>query len=299
MAERTTATRAVHPAAAALRPRVGRGALLGRAHGRARAPPLGARGDPAGARPLRRLDRHPLLVPPGDLRLVRHARQRRTGARLPHPPRRRQARRERRRDRDRADGQHAGAQGPDRRHGRSALEEDPARHAVAARQAAGARARVPGRQRGDGRRHPVDGVHPVRRVRVGLPGDGGRPGLHRPGGARQGLPLRRRPARRRAVRAPQRPRPGPAGDLRLHALLQVRRGLPQGRQPDGPDHAPAAHRDRTTTTSSTRTTASATRPPSRRSSRTTACCGRPSCCRAPTAATRGSANSRRRPARSC
>ena len=40
----------------------------------------------------------------------------------------------------------------------------------------------------------------------------------------------------------QRPRRGPAGDLRLHALLQVRRGLPQGRQPDGPDHAPAPDR---------------------------------------------------------
>ena len=68
------------------------------------------------------------------------------------------------------------------------------------------------------------------------------PLLHRPGGAGQGLPLRRRPARRPAVRAPQRPRRGPAGHLRLHALLQVRRGLPQGRQPDGPDHAPAPHR---------------------------------------------------------
>ena len=34
-------------------------------------------------------------------------------------------------------------------------------------------------------------------------------------------------------------------------------------------------------------------------SRTTACCGRPSCCRAPTAATPGSASSTRRPAKSC
>ena len=34
----------------------------------------------------------------------------------------------------------------------------------------------------------------------------------------------------------------PRGHLRLHALLQVRRRLPQGRQPDGPDHAPAADR---------------------------------------------------------
>ena len=51
------------------------------------------------------------------------------------------------------------------------------------------------------------------------------------------------PRDERAARAPQRPRPGPAGDLRLHPLLQVRRGLPEGRQPDGPDHAPAADRD--------------------------------------------------------
>ena len=89
MAETHKAARAVHAPAAPLRPRVRRGALLGRAHGRARAPPLGARGDPAGARPLRRLDRDPLLLPPGDLRLLRRARQRRTGARLPHAPRRR------------------------------------------------------------------------------------------------------------------------------------------------------------------------------------------------------------------
>ena len=67
---------------------------------------------------------------------------------------------------------------------------------VAARQAARARARVPGAARVDGRRDADDGLHPVRRVRLGLPGDGGRPRLHRPGRARQGLPLRRRPARR-------------------------------------------------------------------------------------------------------
>ncbi len=98
---------------------------------------------PAGTRPLRRLDRDPLLLPPGDLRLLRRARQRRTGARLPHPPRRRQERGQGRRHRDRADGQHARHQGPDRRHGRGALEEDPARHALADQQAARARARVP------------------------------------------------------------------------------------------------------------------------------------------------------------
>ena len=39
--------------------------------------------------------------------------------------------------------------------------------------------------------------------------------------------------------APARPRRGPARDLRLHPLLQLRRRLPEGRRADGPDHAPA------------------------------------------------------------
>ena len=70
------------------------------------------------------------------------------------------------------------------------------------------------------------------------------PLLHRPGRAGQGLPLRRRPARRRAVRAPQGPRRGPARHLRLHPLLQVHRGVPEGRRADEPDHAPAPPRRR-------------------------------------------------------
>ena len=144
----------------------------------------------------------------------------------------------------RADGQHARDQGPDRRHGRGPLEEDAARHAVAAARGRGARARVHRAARVDDRRHADDGLHPVRRLRVGLPLDGGRPALHRPRGARQGLPLRRRPARRPAVRAPQGPRRGPARDLRLHALLQLHRGVPQGRRADEPDHAPAPDRRR-------------------------------------------------------
>ena len=89
----------------------------------------------------------------------------------------------------------------------------------------------------------------------------------------------------------QGPRRGPARHLRLHPLLQVHRGVPQGRRADEPDHAPAPPRRAPTTTSSTATTATATRSPSSRSSATTACCTRPSCCRAPTAATRGSASS--------
>ena len=107
----------------------------------------------------------------------------------------------------RADGQHAGAQGPDRRHGRGPLEEDAARHAVADPRGRPARARVHRARRVDDRHHADDGLHPVRRLRVGLPVDGGRPAVHRPGRARQGLPLRRRPARRPARRAPEGPRP--------------------------------------------------------------------------------------------
>ena len=63
------------------------------------------------------------------------------------------------------------------------------------RQGAGARARVHREQGEHGRRDPADGLHPVRRVRVGLPVDGGRSAVRRAGGARQGLPVRRRPAR--------------------------------------------------------------------------------------------------------
>ena len=113
----------------------------------------------------------------------------------------------RRHDPGRADGQHAGDQGPDRRHGRGPLEEDAARHAVAdpRRRPAGARVHRP--RRVDDRHHADDGLHPVRRLRVGLPVDGGRPAVRRPGRARQGLPLRRRPARRPARAAPARTSP--------------------------------------------------------------------------------------------
>ena len=67
---------------------VGRGGLLGGVHDRPRRAPLGARRDPPGQGPPGRLDRHPLLVPRRDLRLLRRAHQRQAGAGLPHPPRR-------------------------------------------------------------------------------------------------------------------------------------------------------------------------------------------------------------------
>ena len=85
-------------------------------------------------------------------------------------------------------------------------------------------------------------LHPVRRLRLLVPVDGGRPGVHRARGARQGLPVRRRPARRADQREALRPRAGPARHLRLHALLLVHRRLPEGRRADGPDHAAAPPR---------------------------------------------------------
>ena len=163
--------------------------------------------------------------------------------------------RRRRRDRGRADGQHAGAQGPDREHGRGPLEEGPARRAVAAAGGRSARARVHRAAGVDDRRDAVDGLHPLRRLRLGLPLAGGGPAVHRPGRARQGLPLRRRPARRPDRGAPARPRRGPARHLRLHALLQLRRGLPEGRGADEPDHAPAPPGHARLRRSRTRTTA--------------------------------------------
>ena len=160
-----------------------------------------------------------------------------------------------------------------------------------------ARARVHRPAGVDDRRHADDGLHPVRRLRVGLPLDGGRPALRRPGRARQGLPLRRRPARRPAVRAAQGPRRGPARDLRLHALLQLHRGVPQGRRADEPDHAAAPDRGLRP-----RDQRPQQRPPARagvrrRTSSATACCTRPTCCPTPTAASSTRARCRSSPAR--
>ena len=93
-----------------------------------------------------------------------------------------------------------------------------------------------------------------------LPVARGRPRVHRPRRARQGLPLRRRPARRRSTEERlTRPRRGPARHLRLHPLLRLRRGLPQGRGADEPDHAPAPHGDRRLRDQGHATTATATR----------------------------------------
>ena len=190
----------------------------------------------------------------------------------------------------RADGQHARDPRPDRRHGRGPLEEDPPRHAVADQQAAGPRARIHRPARVHGRRHPDDGLHPVRRLRLGLPCrwrsircSSARPRWPRPTASSA---TRATPSTRSGSRTSPRIR---ARHLRLHPLLQLHRGLPEGRGSDEPDHAPAAHGRVRLTTSRTATTATATRTPSSRTSRATGCCTRPTCCPIPTAAssTRG------------
>ena len=64
-----------------------------------------------------------------------------------------------------------------------------------------------------------------------------------------------------------RPRRGPARHLRLHALLQLHRGVPEGRRADEPDHAAAADRRLRLRASTTATTATGTRWRSSRTSR--------------------------------
>ena len=190
--------RAVHAAGAALQARVRRGSLLGGVRRRARPDPFGPRRAASDQGPPGRLALRALLVSRRDLWLLRSQDQRPVDARLPDPDRRgagvRQPPGPRRRapaGGRRADGEHARDQGPGHRHGVDALEEDAPGHAMAAgrRQPTGARADRPARV--DGRHHADDRLHPVRRLRVLVPVDGGRSGLHRPGGARQGLPLRR------------------------------------------------------------------------------------------------------------
>ena len=193
---------------ASLRPRVGRGAVLGRAHDRARAAPLGARGHPAGAR------RASTARSASAARAARRSAARAACGSTASPawPATRTSTTRCAAPRDGVIEVEPMGNMPvikdlivdmDAVHWKKIQrvtpwlinkEPIPEREYIVA-------ARV------DGRRHAVDGLHPVRRLRVGLPVDGGRPAVHRPGRAGQGLPLRRRPARRRAVRAPARTSP--------------------------------------------------------------------------------------------
>ena len=245
-------SQAAHPP---LRPRVGRRGVLGRAHRRTRAAPLGARGHPAGRGALRRLDRDPLLVSRGDLRLVRRPHQRPARPGVPHAPRQGPGGLARRRDRGRADRQHARAQGPDRRHGPGPLEEIPARHAVARQQGADPRARVhrPGLQHG--RRHADDCIQCGACVSTAS-----RWRSTRSSSARRRWRAYRSPATRATPHSerPQRPRRGSARHLRLHALLQCIEACPKGVAPMARSCACAAW-PATITRSRTATTGAATR----------------------------------------
>ena len=120
-------------------------------------------------------------------------------------------------------------------------------------------ARVHRARRVDDRRHAVDGLHPVRRLRVGLPVDGGRPAVRRPGRARQGLPLRRRPARRPAPRsACEDLAEDPHGIYDCTHCFNCIEACPKGVAPMSQIMRLRRHRDAPTTGSTTATTATAT-----------------------------------------
>ena len=205
-------------------------------------------------------------MPGGDLRLVRRAGQRPGAAGVQHQAERGGREGGGRRDRRRADGQHAGAQGPDREHGRGPLEEGPAGRAVAAAGGRPARARVRRAAGVDDRRHAGDGLHPLRRLRVRLPVAGGRPAVHRAGRAGEGLPLRRRPARRPGPRSAcaTSPRTRTASTTARTASAASRSARRASRR--WTRSCGCAGARRATTRSTTRTTAAATSTRSRRSS---------------------------------
>ena len=86
-------------------------------------------------------------------------------------------------------------------------------------------------------------------------------------------------------RAPQGPRRGPARHLRLHALLQLHRGLPEGRRADEPDHAAAARSPSADHDIEDRNNGHRHEHGVRQEHRArTASCTRPTCCPTPTAA---------------
>ena len=176
----------------------------------------------------RRDARVPQELPHDDLRLVRDADGRRGRPRVqdadvrhrPVGPRPGHLR----------DGEHADRQGPRRGHG-AVLGEDPRGQAVPRPRLL--RARREGARRlagGDGRDPQGVALHHVRLLRLRVQLDGGRPGLPRPGRAREGHALRRGRARQGEGRAAPVLLRG-ARDLGLHALLLLPGALPEGRRP--------------------------------------------------------------------
>ena len=109
-------------------------------------------------------------------------------------------------------------------------------------------------------------LHQVRLLRLGVQLDGVRPGVPRPGGAREGHALRRRPARRRRSSGSSSYN-GRARDLGLHALLLLQRALPEGRRPARRDRE--ARRRGDEARASTATWARSTRSGSSRRPKTT------------------------------
>ncbi len=178
--------------------------------------------------PPRRDARVPQELPDDDLRLLRDAHGR------PRDPRLQGAdeadRRERSRADDLADGEHADRPRPRRRHG-AVLAEDPRCQAVARlRLRRGEREGTDRLAAADERDQQGVALHHVRLLRLRVQRDGGRPGLPRPGGAREGDALRRRRPRpgdrRPAERAQRRAR-----NLGLHPVLFLQRAVPEGRRP--------------------------------------------------------------------
>ena len=163
--------------------------------------------------------RHPRLpqeLPDDDLRLVRHAHGRPCRPRLQGADEADRGRGPR--PRHLRDGEPPDRPRPGRGHG-PVLGEDPRGQAVppaGLRGAAGTRVDL---SAGADEPDPQgSALHHVRLLRLGVQLDGVRPRVPRPGRAREGVPLRRRPARQGRRRAAERVQPG-ARDLGLHALL--------------------------------------------------------------------------------
>ena len=127
-------------------------------------------------------------------------------------------------------GEPADPEGPRRRDG-AVLEQGPGRQALARlRLRRGAGEGADRLAAADERDPQGSALHHVRLLRLGVQLDGVRPGLPRPCGAREGVPVRRRRARPRRRRAAEQAQRG-ARHLGLHPLLLLQRALPEGRRP--------------------------------------------------------------------
>ena len=168
--------------------------------------------------------------------------------------------RPRRRDRRRADGQHAGAQGPDRRHGRGPLEEGPARRPLAA----AGRATRPSASTSCRPESMIDVTQSMACIQCGacvsaclsLEVD---PEFIGPAALAKAYRFVGDPRDGETEERLTRPGRGPARHLRLHPLLRLHRGLPEGRRADEPDHAAAPARHARLRDQGLATTATATR----------------------------------------